>query len=97
MAVYQNELIALFRPVNQPSLALSFCALCFQSRVPSRFMLIGYVAVSCGPIIAFVFLSESECVGPGAVGRARLLKINAGWFLNFLSFQGLLAGLSPPL
>src|SRR6266700_2686436 len=96
MAVYKRTYRAYAGPLTNPLwrfLVLQRYA--FKAVFRSRFLLIGYVACFFGPLIAIclLYLNQNASVLALVGQKPGFLKINAGWFLNFLSFQGLLAGL----
>jgi ABC-2 type transport system permease protein len=96
MAVYKRTYRAYDGPLTNPTwrfLVLQRYA--FRSIFKSRFLLIGYMACLIPPIIAMcvLYLNQNAAVLTAVNAKSRVIAINGPWFLNFLTFQGLLAGL----
>lgn len=96
MAVYKRTYRGYSGPLTNPMwrfLVLQRYA--FKSVFRSRFLLIGYVGCFFGPLIAMcmLYLNQNASVLALVGQKPGFLKIDANWFLNFLSVQGLLAGL----
>jgi ABC-2 type transport system permease protein len=96
MAVYKRTYRAYDGPLTNPVwrfLVLQRYA--FRALFRSRMLLIGYIACFIGPLIALlvVYLNQNASILAQVGQKPGFLKINGGWFLNFLQFQGALAGL----
>jgi ABC-2 type transport system permease protein len=96
MAVYKRTYKAYTGPLTNPTwrfLVLQRYAL--KSIFRSRTLLSGYQACFIPPLIALCALYLNQNAGLLAQIHAKpgFLKINGGWFGNFLQFQGMLAGL----
>ena len=96
MAVYKRTYKAYTGPLTNPTwrfLVLQRYAL--KSIFKSRFLLVGYLACFIAPILAIclVYLNQNASILAQIHQKPGLLTINGSWFGNFLSFQGLLAGL----
>lgn len=96
MAVYKRTYRGYSGPLTNPVwrfLVLQRYA--FKAVFRSRFLLIGYVACFFAPLVAMcvLFLNQNASLLALAGQKPGFLKIDGGWFLNFLSFQGGLAGI----
>ena len=96
MAVYKRTYRAYSGPLTNP--AWRFLVLqryAFKSVFRSRFLLIGYVACFIGPLLAMctLYLNQNVSVLASVGQKPGFLTIDGRWFMNFLTLQGLLAGL----
>jgi ABC-2 type transport system permease protein len=96
MAVYKRTYRGYSGPLTNPMwrfMVLQRYA--FKAVFRSRFLLIGYVGCFFLPLIAvcMLYLNQNASLLALVGQKPGFLKIDANWFLNFLSFQGLLAGL----
>ncbi len=96
MAVYKRTYRAYSGPLTNP--AWRFLVLrryAFQSLFRSRFLLIGYLACFILPLLAvcLLYLNQNAAVLAQIGQKPGLFKINGGWFQNFLTTQGVLAGI----
>jgi len=96
MAVYKRTYRAYNGPTTNPMwrfLVLQRYAL--KAIFRSRFLLIGYLACFIGPLLAIcvVYLNQNAGILAQVGQKPGFLRINGGWFMNFLTVQGVLAGL----
>ena len=96
MAVYKRTYRAYSGPLTNP--AWRFLVLqryAFKSVFRSRFLLVGYVACFIGPLLAMctLYLNQNVSVLASVGQKPGFLTIDGRWFMNFLTLQGLLAGL----
>jgi ABC-2 type transport system permease protein len=96
MAVYKRTYRGYSGPLTSPLwrfLVLQRYA--FKTVFRSRFLLAGYEGCFIGPLIAMcmLYLNQNASVLALVGQKPGFLTIDAAWFLNFLSFQGVLAGL----
>jgi ABC-2 type transport system permease protein len=96
MAVYKRTYRGYSGPLTNPVwrfLVLQRYA--FKAVFRSRFLLIGYVACFFAPLmtICMLYLNQNASLLALVGQKPGFVKIDANWFLNFLSFQGVLAGL----
>lgn len=96
MAVYKRTYRAYSGPLTNPAwrfLVLQRYAFKFVFR--SRFLLIGYVACFIGPLLAMctLYLNQNASLLASVGQKPGLLTIDGRWFMNFLTVQGILAGL----
>jgi ABC-2 type transport system permease protein len=94
MAVYKRTYKGYNGPLTNPMwrfLVLQRYA--FKAVFSSRFLLIGYVACFFVPLIALcmLYLNQNASVLALAGQKPGFLKIDATWFLNFLTWQFVLA------
>ena len=96
MAVYKRTYKPYTGPLTPPATrfwVLSRYAL--RGVFRSRALLIGYIACFIMPIIAIcaVYLNQNVTLLAQIGQKPNLLKIDGAWFSNFLTIQGILAGL----
>lgn len=96
MAVYKRTYRAYNGPTTNPTwrfLVLQRYAL--KAIFRSRFLLIGYLACFIGPLLAIciVYLNQNAGILAQVGQKPGFLRINGSWFMNFLTVQGVLAGL----
>jgi ABC-2 type transport system permease protein len=96
MAVYKRTYRAYEGPLTNP--AWRFLVLqryAFKAIFRPRMLLIGYIACFIAPVLALcvVYLNQNAGILAQIGQKPNLININGGWFLNFLTLQGVLAGL----
>jgi ABC-2 type transport system permease protein len=96
MAVYKRTYRAYDGPLTSPAwrfLVLQRYAV--RALFRSRMLLVGYLACFLGPLLALcvVYLNQNASILAQIGQKPGIIAINGNWFLNFLQFQGLLAGL----
>jgi len=96
MAVYKRTYKGYSGPLTRPGwrfLVLQRYA--FRSLFQSRFLLIGYVGCFFVPLILllFLYLNQNATVLALVGQKVGFVKVNGSFFLNFLTVQGVLAGL----
>ncbi|HVW08996.1 MAG TPA: ABC transporter permease subunit [Bryobacteraceae bacterium] len=95
MAVYKRTYKGYGGPLTHP--ATRFLVLqryAFKSVFKSRMLLMGYCAcfIPCILIICVLYLNQNASVLALIGQKAGVFKINGSFFLNFLGFQSILAG-----
>lgn len=96
MAVYKRTYRGYSGPVTNPMWRFSVLQrYAFKAVFRSRFMLIGFVACFIAPLLCMclLYLNQNATVLALVGQKAGFLKVDARWFLNLLTFQGVLAGL----
>ena len=96
MAVYKRTYKGYSGPLTNPLLRFTVLQrYAFKSIFRSRFLLIGYVACFFAPLISicFLYLNQNASVLALVGQKAGFVKIDANYFMNFLTFQGVLAGI----
>jgi len=96
MAVYKRTYRGYSGALTNP--AWRFLVLqryAFKAVFRSRFLLIGYVGCFIAPLLCLcvLYLNQNASVLSMAGEKPGFIKIDAAWFQNLLSFQGILAGL----
>ncbi len=96
MAVYKRTYKGYAGTLTHP--AFRFLVLqryAFRSIFKSRFLLIGYVGCFFVPLILllFLYLNQNATVLAMVGQKVGFVKVNGSFFMNFLSVQGVLAGL----
>jgi ABC-2 type transport system permease protein len=96
MAVYKRTYKGYSGPLTHPMwrfMVLQRYA--FQAVFSSRFLLIGYVACFFAPLLALcmLYLNQNASVLALVGQKPGFLRIDAGWFMNFLTAQSILAGI----
>ncbi len=96
MAVYKRTYKGYAGTLTHP--AFRFLVLqryAFRSIFKSRFLLIGYVGCFFVPLILllFLYLNQNATVLALVGQKVGFVKVNGSFFMNFLSVQGVLAGL----
>ena len=96
MAVYNRTYNGYAGTLTHP--AFRFLVLqryAFRSIFKSRFLLIGYVGCFFVPLILllFLYLNQNATVLALVGQKVGFVKVNGSFFMNFLSVQGVLAGL----
>ena len=96
MAVYKRTYKGYNGPLTNP--LWRFMVLqryAFKAVFRSRFLLIGYVACFFAPLVAIciLYLNQNASLLALVGQKAGFLKIDGTWFHNFLTAQGVLAGL----
>jgi ABC-2 type transport system permease protein len=96
MAVYKRTYRGYSGPLTNP--AWRFLVLqryAFRSVFKSRFLLIGYMGCFIAPLLCMclLYLNQNAAVLALTGQKPGFLKVDANWFHNLLTFQGVLAGL----
>ncbi len=96
MAVYKRTYRGYNGPLTHP--AWRFLVLqryAFKAVFKSRFLLVGYVGCFFAPLLAIclLYLNQNSSVLALVGQKPGFLKIDAGWFMNFLTAQSVLAGI----
>jgi ABC-2 type transport system permease protein len=96
MAVYKRTYRAYSGPTTNPLwrfLVLQRYAM--KGIFRSRMLFIGYLACFIGPVLAacVLYLNQNAGILAQIGQKPGIISINGTWFMNFLTFQGVLAGL----
>lgn len=96
MAVYKRTYRAYDGPLTDPRwrfLVLQRYAM--RAVFKSRMLLVGYLGCLVGPVlmICLLYLNQNASILAQVGQKPDVIKVNGTWFLNFLQFQGILAGL----
>ena len=95
MAVYKRTYKGYSGPLTSPLWRFTVLQrYAFKAIFKSRFLLIGYVACFFVPLLAicFLYLNQNASLLAMVGQKPGFLKIDAGWFHNFLTAQAVLAG-----
>lgn len=96
MAVYKRTYRGYSGPLTNPLWRFTVLQrYAFQAVFKSRLLLIGYVGCFFGPILllCLLYLNQNASVLALVGQKVGFLKVDSSLFLNFISWQGLLAGI----